>query len=128
MNAKRVTGPAILVVEDEVLVRELASAALSELGYPVLEAGSAGEALEILQDVDSLQGLLTDIQMPGKLNGVDLAQRVREQFPEAGILVTSGRAAPKAGEMPSKAKYLPKPWDSEDLLSAMRKVLPRKAA
>lgn len=125
MNAMRVTEPAILVVEDEALVRELASATLSELGYPVLEAGSAKEALEILAGVDSLRGMLTDIQMPGLLDGLDLAKLVREQFPDAGILVTSGRAMPGKNEIPNRARYISKPWDSDDLIGAMRNLLPK---
>lgn len=125
MNAERVSisKPTILVVEDEALIREIAAISLSELGYPVIEAGNAQEALELLGEIEVL-AILTDVQMPG-MSGVELARRVSQKFPEAGILVTSGRAPPKASEMPRGAKYLAKPWDSEELVAAMRRVLPK---
>ena len=126
MNAERVSiaRPTILVVEDEALIREIAAITLSELGYPVIEAASAQEALKLLDDVEILGGMLTDVQMPG-MSGVELAQRVSRQFPGAGILVTSGRAAPTPSEMPQGARYIAKPWDSEQLIAAMRRVLPK---
>ena len=70
----------ILVVEDESLVRELLVEALTDAGFQVDEADNADDADRLL-DIDGYKLLLTDIHMPGKLDGVELAQRSLERKP-----------------------------------------------
>ena len=66
----------ILIVEDEALVRVIGSDALEDAGYDVLEAASADEALRLLDANDDVRLLFTDIRMPGKLDGLQLANLV----------------------------------------------------
>ncbi len=90
-------GQAILLVEDEALVRELAAEALSDLGYRILEAGDAGAAMRILQDGTAVDLLLTDVGLPG-MNGRQLAAAARERRPGLKVLFITGYAHDAGGE------------------------------
>jgi len=74
----------ILLVEDEVLVRMLAADVLSEAGFTVLESTNAEEALTFLEARPDVQVLFTDVNMPGALDGLGLAQTVHERSPGVG--------------------------------------------
>src|SRR3954469_7202041 len=80
----------ILLVEDEVLVRMVAADVLSDAGFTVLESTNAEEALRLLETRPDVQVLFTDVNMPGALDGLGLAQTVHERSPEVGILIGSG--------------------------------------
>jgi len=112
----------ILVVEDEVLLRLHTSDVLEKGGYVPDQAGSADEALGLLQ-ADGYAAVVTDIQMPGKLNGLDLAWAVEAHWPGTGMVITSGTYLPYAEEIPPHARFVAKPWQSETLLQAVREVL-----
>ncbi len=79
----------VLVVEDETLVRLDLAAYLDEAGYRVLEAGSAAEAIEILENDRSIRVVFTDIRMPGDMDGIALAKCVRERWPPTIIVICS---------------------------------------
>lgn len=100
----------VLVVEDEPLIRLTLIDALEDAGFSVIEAGTADEALDIISE-QSIQLLFTDIQMPGKHSGVDLAHAVADRFPQAGIIIASGRLTPADIELPASAEFFPKPYD-----------------
>jgi CheY-like chemotaxis protein len=82
----------VLVVEDEVLVRLDLGSHLERAGYRVIEAGSAAEAIEILERDSSIRVVFTDIRMPGDMDGVALARCVRERWPPTIIVVCSGNS------------------------------------
>lgn len=111
----------VLVVDDEVLIRMSVIDALENAGFEVVEAGTADQALEML-DNEAIHFLFTDIQMPGQLTGVDLANEVAARFPEAGIIVASGRVTPGEIELPSSAQFFSKPYDL-DLVVAQFKAM-----
>lgn len=79
----------ILVVEDEALIRAMLAEVLRETGFTVIEAASADLALECLNDMARLDLLFTDIQMPGSMNGIDLARRLRVDNPNLPIIIAS---------------------------------------
>jgi CheY-like chemotaxis protein len=83
--------PVVLVVEDETLVRLFASDFLDEAGFKVFEAVNADEALAVLQARPDVQAIVTDIEMPGAMNGIALAKAVRERWPGVRIVIISGR-------------------------------------
>jgi two-component system, response regulator PdtaR len=99
----------VLVVDDE-LVRILTVQALEEAGFRVEEAGNSDEALSRL-DGHPIVALVTDIDMPGSLDGCGLARRVRQLFPSVAILIISGVATPRYDELPPKARFLTKPFE-----------------
>src|SRR5690606_38321977 len=82
-------GELILLVEDEERVRRTAASTLRELGYRVVEAGTAATALEALYQVDGLRLLFTDIVMPGFANGYALAREAVRRRPGLRVLYTS---------------------------------------
>lgn len=115
----------ILLVEDEETVRRVTRRLLQRLGYTVLVAASAEEALVIHQsEGDRLDLVLTDVVMPG-LTGIELAQRLRERAPGLPILFTSGYTSRELGSDPHRppAPFLPKPFSVEDLAARVREAL-----
>jgi two-component system, response regulator PdtaR len=103
----------VLIVEDEALIRLCMVAAFSEAGFRVLEATDAEWAIDILRgDASDIDVLFTDVNMPGPRNGIELAHHVRQHWPSIALLVTSGKMAPAAAELPSGSRFLQKPYDS----------------
>ncbi len=113
----------VLLTEDEPLVRMYAAEVLAEDGgYKVLEAAHADEALTLLRVRADVRALCTDIDMPGSMDGVGLARIVDVKWPGIGIVVTSGRQRPGIGNLPTKARFLPKPYSAQALVEAVRAV------
>src|SRR5688572_13837679 len=98
----------VLVVEDEPLIRLTIIAALEDAGFEVIEAATADDAIGIINE-QSIHFLFTDVQMPGRLSGVDLAHVVAKRFPGAGIIVASGRLTASDVELPKTAEFFSKP-------------------
>ena len=114
----------ILVVEDEALVRMIASDILTEEGgYRVLEAVNAAEALTLLESRHDVRLVFTDVEMPGSLDGFALARIVDMRFPGIKVIVTSGRMTPGAGDLPKGTRFLPKPYPPSALVGAVREML-----
>lgn len=85
--------PTILVVDDEATLRSVFADVLASHGYRCITAANAVDALQIIEaNVFRLDMLVTDIKMPGQLNGLDLANKVRELQPDTAILLISGHA------------------------------------
>ena len=114
--------PVILLVEHEMLVRMVAADLLEDAGFTVLESASAEEALRLLETRPDVQVLFTDVNMPGALDGLGLAQTVHERSPGVGILIGSGRIRPAPGELPVGARFIPKPYAPSALTDAVRTV------
>lgn len=108
----------VLVVEDEGLIRMTILDALEDAGFEVIEAASADEAMDIL-DNQKIHFLFTDIQLPGKLTGIDLAHAMAKRFPEAGIIVASGRLAATDVELPLQAEFHPKPYSLATIVNRL---------
>jgi CheY-like chemotaxis protein len=100
----------VLVVEDETLVRLFASDFLDEAGFKVFEAVNADEALRVLQARPDVQVVLTDIEMPGSMDGLELTKVIRQRWPGVGIVVTSGRAVPGRDGLPDGTAFITKPF------------------
>ncbi len=114
----------ILVVEDEALVRMTLVGVLEDAGFKVIEAVHADEALRVLEAVSDIQAVVTDVEMPrGSINGFELARRVRTERQEIGILIASGRAAPKAGDLPDGALFIGKPVHPATLVHLLKTLL-----
>jgi len=106
----------VLIVEDEPLLRLLAADLLSELGIEVIEAPNADIALALFQSDTSIDGVFTDIQMPGSIDGLSLARKVSEARPDVRLVVTSGMLRPGPGELPVNAVFLAKPYAPASLV------------
>lgn len=117
----------ILLVEDDKLVRAHTESQLAGLGYRVVVAANADEALKLAVLTGRPDLLLTDMIMPGKANGRDLAERMRERWPDIRILYTSGYAdgalPERLDELSAGMHFLPKPFRRRDLALKVREVL-----
>ena len=104
----------VMVVDDDVLERMGASDMFAHAGYRVLEAGTAAEALRLLEANADIRLLFTDVSMPGSMSGADLARNVAKRWPEIGIIVTSGR--PRPGGLPPSMSFHDKPYEPTAVL------------
>jgi hypothetical protein len=120
-------GETILVVDDEARIRRLAVRYLNDLGYSVLEAGNATEAMEILETESEIDLVFSDIIMPGGVNGRDLRNWTREQRPEVRFLLTTGYSGEgRIKEQQSRNFGFPvlaKPYTKGELAKQIRDVL-----
>jgi len=114
---------AILVVDDEPLLRIFAVDFLTDAGFMVYEASSADEALEVLGSRPDIFAVFTDIQMPGSLDGLGLVRRIRESWPGIFAIVVSGQQAPRNGELPDDVPFLTKPYLPETVVTMIRQKL-----
>jgi CheY-like chemotaxis protein len=115
----------VLLVEDEPLVRMLLADELRQAGLTVVEAGGAREALTVLA-VDSVDLVVTDIQMPGGMDGLELAERVRQTHPSVPIVLTSGNPPPL--DLNQIGPFLMKPYGLSEavevVVAALRDIDP----
>jgi PAS domain S-box-containing protein len=117
----------ILLVEDNHEVREVTAAYLEELGYDVVVAQNAEVALARLAAEDDIHLVFSDIVMPGTMNGVALARRVRSAYPHIPVLLTTGYA-PQQELIDDTLAVLRKPYRLTALSTALRETLDRARA
>ncbi|MCC7348867.1 MAG: response regulator [Variibacter sp.] len=110
----------ILLVEDEELVREWLQDALEEAGYTVVAVANADQAVAVLESRNDIYLVLTDIDMPGSMDGLKLAAAVRDRWPPVKIIVTSGKHRPDAHLLPTDSVFLPKPYGSRRVVEAIQ--------
>jgi|SRR5580704_4551062 CheY-like chemotaxis protein len=106
--------PLILIVEDDALQRLATSGMFLAAGFRVLEAENADEALQLLETNDEIALLLTDVTMPGSMNGSQLAHRVTRQWPRIAIIVVSGR--PRPDNLRQSTSFHAKPYEPMAML------------
>ena len=116
---------AVLVVEDEPLVRALAVDVLEEAGFDVLEAATADYALGVLEKREDICVLLTDVDMPGRLNGFQLARIVQDHFHRVRVVIVSGKARPDAGDIAADAIFIPKPYKLAEIVRTVEALSSR---
>jgi DNA-binding NtrC family response regulator len=109
------SSPVLLIVEDEFLIRTSTVQVAQAAGFDVLEAANADEAVCILESRADIRVVFTDIDMPGSMNGLRLAGVVRDRWPPIEVIVTSGKTAPQAHELPVRGRFFPKPYAYREL-------------
>jgi CheY-like chemotaxis protein len=120
-----IPGPGtVLVVEDEPLVRTMFAEELRHGGYPVHEAANAAEALSILRSSAGtrIRLLLTDLRMPGALDGGDLVHRVRADYPALKVVMVSAES-PEPSVRHELDRYFAKPCNIAQLMICMQMLL-----
>jgi DNA-binding NtrC family response regulator len=125
------TGPAtILVVEDEMLIRMSTTATLEDAGFLVLEASNSAEALAILSHHGEIRVMLTDVNMPGTMNGLSLVSRVRCDHPAIRSIVMSGHSSALDATNAGATGFLSKPFLNQTMvapvLDTIKRHLPRE--
>src|SRR5262249_42163306 len=117
----------ILVVEDNPEVADVSAALLAQIGYRVLRAGNAVEALERIEGGDRIDLVFSDIVMPNGMNGIHLAQELTERYPAIRVLLTTGYSdVAAAGE--TRFPIIRKPFELPALEQAIREVMDGHAA
>lgn len=115
--------PTILVVEDEFLIGAMLSDRLQECGFRVLEASSADEAVAIVENIDvPIDLVLTDIRMPGSMDGLGLAKWLKANRPMMPVILASGHARKTdvAKELCANQTFFEKPYDLEAVVAHIR--------
>jgi CheY-like chemotaxis protein len=116
----------ILVVEDNSEVLKLTSAMVANLGYDVLEASDGDSAIEIIKERGDIDMLLTDVMLPGKLNGPGLAKQALLIRPNLKILFNSGYAEQaifQTGVLEVGAQIISKPFRKQQLANKIFEIL-----
>lgn len=117
-----------LVVEDETVIRMETADLLTDAGFDVLEAWNGATALRQLERRPEIGLLVTDVHMPGDLDGFGLSRLVAERWPAIALVVVSGAARPGPGDLPSGARFIAKPFSARTVLDtavALLGPLPR---
>lgn len=112
----------VLVVEDEMFTRMDVVEMLRGAGFDVLEATNADEAIQMLERNSDIRLIFTDVDMPGSMNGLKLAAAVRDRWPPVRIIATSGHFKIKAGDLPADARFISKPYQPAQIISAVREL------
>jgi CheY-like chemotaxis protein len=112
----------VLVVDDDSAVREVTAGILEQMGYRVVEAGSGGAALELLDQDDEIDLMMLDFAMPG-MNGAEVAREARVRRPDLPILFVTGYADTAALPQPIEEGMLRKPFREDELAAKIRDVL-----
>jgi len=107
----------VLVAEDESLIRLITVEALADAGFHVIEVAHTDEALAVLKaDAAEINLLFTDINMPGSMNGLELAHHVHCVWPRVALLIASGKAQPTRTERPPGSRFLTKPYAVDEVV------------
>jgi CheY-like chemotaxis protein len=109
----------VVVVEDDILVQQELAHWLTTLGFTVLTADNADEAILLLDSRSDIELLLTDIQMPGSMDGVRLAHHVATRWPPVKIIVMSGSPQFTLSDLPANSLLISKPYQPQHLWRAL---------
>lgn len=115
----------VLLVEDEPLLRMTSHDVLSAAGYHVIEAANANEALEILEARSDVSCVVSDVVMPGDMDGLTLSWEMHGRWPDIPMILSSGKGLPSASAVPDRTTMLQKPIGLGVLLQAVNKAIAR---
>jgi CheY-like chemotaxis protein len=96
---------------------------LDDAEFIVVEAANADEAMRILELRNDIRAVFTDINMPGTLDGIRLAQLVRGRWPPIYLILTSGLMIPNKGDFPADGRFIRKPYDPKCVIATIRELL-----
>lgn len=113
----------ILVVEDEPLLLMDIADQLRERDFSVHEASNADEAIRVLERNGAIRLIITDIDMPGSMDGLRLAAAVRDRWPPVKIIVVSGQRSIDESDLPDGSLFFSKPYSADRIASSMRALL-----
>ncbi len=114
---------AVLIVEDEPLIRMGAVYLIEEAGFEVYGAASADVAIAMLELHNEIRLIFTDVDMPGSMDGLKLAHYVRGRWPPVKFIVTSGHVKVTEESLPVGALFLPKPYDPAEITHKVREMI-----
>lgn len=113
----------VLVVEDDEVLRMCSADIVSDAGFAPVEAANADEAVAILESRSDIALLLTDIQMPGSMDGLELAATVRRRWPLIKIILVSGGVEAAESDMPTDSRFFSKPFRSLQMIQGLQEMM-----
>jgi two-component sensor histidine kinase/CheY-like chemotaxis protein len=119
--------PTVLVVEDEMLLRMRAVDMVEDAGFTPIEAINADDALAILESRSDIELLFTDIQMPGSMDGLKLANAVHERWPLIKIILVSGQLRLTDKDKPADSRFFGKPLEVKQMIAEMQEMMGKGA-
>ena len=111
--------PVVLIVEDELLIRQYAVEMIDDAGFEAIEAANADEAIDILERRNDIQIVFTDIHMPGSIDGLKLAHAIRDRWPPIKLIVTSGQMTVAESALPAGGRFFSKPYQPSEIARAL---------
>jgi two-component sensor histidine kinase/ActR/RegA family two-component response regulator len=115
--------PHVLVVEDEMVLRMRAVDIVEDAGFRPIEAANAEQAIAILESRSDISLLLTDIQMPGTMDGLKLAHAVYDRWPAIKIILVSGQLKPAESDKPIDSRFFGKPLEIKEMIAELQKMV-----
>ena len=122
MHSMDTVAPTVLLIEDEPLIRMGTSAMLEDGGYKVLEAGDAEEAQALLARHPEISIVVTDVQMPGAMDGLALTSILKRDHSHIRVLITSGRTGLQEAREHGASDYLSKPYTARAIQNALENL------
>jgi CheY-like chemotaxis protein len=113
----------VLVVEDEMLLRMRAVDMVENAGFTSVEAVDADEAIAILESRYDIALVFTDIQMPGSMDGLQLAHTVHKRWPPIKIILVSGQLKPVSADIPSNSRFFGKPLNANEMTAELQRMI-----
>ncbi|WP_113126697.1 response regulator [Neorhizobium sp. 2083] len=113
---------AVLVVEDEPLLRMMAIDLVEDAGFDAVEAADADEAVRILETRKDIRIVFTDIDMPGSMDGMKLAAAVRDRWPPIDIIIVSGHVSLSEADLPDRSVFFSKPYDWQKVVATLHRM------
>ena len=124
MDEPDTTPAVVLVVEDEALLRLLVVDILEEAGFQVIEACTADDAVILLVQRSDIRVVFTDVNMPGHLDGFELARHVQDHHCGVGVIIGSGKCRPNPEDLPPDTIFLAKPYSTSTLVHQVKRMAP----
>lgn len=116
----------VLIVDDNETARWILAEILEIEGYAVVEAASADQALLRFAESADIRAIVSDIEMPGSMNGVEMAALILRRSPKMIMVLTSGRYHPSVDELPGSVKFILKPWAPQEIIRELATLLSLK--
>jgi CheY-like chemotaxis protein len=113
----------VLIVEDEMLLRMRVVDMVEDVGYTSVEAVDADQAVAILESRSDIALLLTDIQMPGSMDGLGLAHSVHDRWPPIKIILVSGQLKLANIDIPAGSRFFGKPLKAKVMIAQMQRMI-----
>jgi two-component system, response regulator PdtaR len=110
----------VLIVEDDPLQRMMAGDIVEDAGFEPLYAANADQAMTILETREDVRILLTDVDMPGSMDGLKLAEVVNDRWPPIQIMVVSGHVLPEETNLPTRSRFINKPYAPDRVITALK--------
>ncbi len=115
--------PVVLVVEDDPLQMMMAGDLVEDAGLTPIFAENADEAIIVLESRNDIRIVLTDVDMPGSMDGLRLAAVVRKRWPPIQLVVVSGHVLIEHAELPERSRFFNKPYAPDKMIGALRSLV-----